>query len=274
MLSYDEYIRDYQSRTPAARLSTTSWGRVYQGLSESNPSILGPAVSCCSSISGIIRVEPQHDSMLAHASGEYIRDYQSRTPAHHRAAQLAARVYQGLSESNPSHIGGMHGQSTSISGIIRVEPQQRLQLNKLFLEYIRDYQSRTPAIASVTTVDARVYQGLSESNPSNFADYRNEHSSISGIIRVELQPCYRGYHIQTEYIRDYQSRTPAGADYRADSCRVYQGLSESNPSIHGKDCLVEPSISGIIRVEPQLVGGGHPGGVEYIRDYQSRTPAC
>ena len=139
------------------------------------------------SISGIIRVEPQ--LMVGHMwrgceyirdyqsrtpahlwviviTDEYIRDYQSRTPAGKTWAHQWVRVYQGLSESNPSPPWNDNGHRSSISGIIRVEPQPELRSRTATGEYIRDYQSRTPAISATSRASLRVYQGLSESNPS------------------------------------------------------------------------------------------------------------
>ena|GEM_PF-2710442 len=79
------------------------------------------------------------------------------------ANQLIVQVYQGLLELNPSYWRSDWRRFASISGIIRVEPQQ---------------------LSSEVVLFHTVYQGLLESNPNDPSDHPEPGTSIPKPIQL------------------------------------------------------------------------------------------
>ena len=94
------------------------------------------------------------------------------------------QVYQGLLELNPSteRISPHYG--TSISGIIRVEPQRRSGDQSRDRKYIRDIRVEPQQLSSEVVLFHTVYQGLLESNPNDPSDHPEPGTSIPKPIQL------------------------------------------------------------------------------------------
>ena len=175
------------SWTPAPGKRTTSVAQVYQGFYELNPSGCSHSLSCNSSISGILWVEPQLMVAEVVLNCKYIRDFMSWTPAAVLRRPQHLQVYQGFYELNPSLLNMARKSMTSISGILWVEPQLSKSMLMPAAKYIRDFMSWTPASPTTMIVTLQVYQGFYELNPSGRSFSCIHHTSISGILWVEPQ---------------------------------------------------------------------------------------
>ena len=98
----DKYIRGFTSWTPAVSIRSASDGQVYQGIYELNPSTINEPYNWLPSISGDLRVEPQHTTTATRFSSKYIRGFTSWTPAQLVAYIRSEQVYQEIYELNPN----------------------------------------------------------------------------------------------------------------------------------------------------------------------------